>query len=505
MKYLVFTRVFFFLILLSGNVYAVADDLITKQIVINVKQAGTLSTHIGNSKKNKITDLKLTGELNGTDFLFIREMAGAPSIAIEPIGNAGNLKHLDLSDAKIVSGGSSYFSYDQYNYCHTKDDVIGKSMFYGCAGIEDLIIPTNVTSIDDGAFASCYSLTKLTIPSGVTSIGCGAFQMCKNLAQVNIPSGVSTIDINTFRDCSSLTKLVIPSSVAKINDGAFEDCTNLTDLVIPYNVISIGNSAFKNCCSLTKLVIPSSVTYIGNCAFQNCSNLNNIAIPSSVNFFGLNALNHCEKLTEINYYIYDKLEDYLTKGHPDFYVDKKIKYYINDREIVNLDIPTGVTVIGYNAFYNSNNLTSLTIPSGVTSIDENAFKGCEGLTCLKLPSSITSLGENAFNGCCGLTSIYAYMSDPHNISSSVFKEVDKQHCILYVPKDTYQSYWLADGWGEFTNIVELDVTGIKNMLYFKKSTKTKYFSPDGHCLTAPTKGVNIVKYNNGSVRKEMMK
>ena len=178
MKYLVFTRVFFILILLSGNVYAVADDLITKQIVINVKQAGTLSTHIGNSKKNKITDLKLTGELNGTDFLFIREMAGAPSIAIEPIGNAGNLKHLDLSDAKIVSGGSSYFSYDQYNYCHTKDDVIGKSMFYGCAGIEDLIIPTNVTSIDDGAFASCYSLTKLTIPSGVTSIGCGAFQMC---------------------------------------------------------------------------------------------------------------------------------------------------------------------------------------------------------------------------------------------------------------------------------------------------------------------------------------
>ena len=56
MKYLVFTRVFFILILLSGNVYAVADDLITKQIVINVKQAGTLSTHIGNSKKNKITD-----------------------------------------------------------------------------------------------------------------------------------------------------------------------------------------------------------------------------------------------------------------------------------------------------------------------------------------------------------------------------------------------------------------------------------------------------------------
>lgn len=54
MKYLVFTRVFFILILLSGNVYAVADDLITKQIVINVKQAGTLSTHIGNSKKTRL-------------------------------------------------------------------------------------------------------------------------------------------------------------------------------------------------------------------------------------------------------------------------------------------------------------------------------------------------------------------------------------------------------------------------------------------------------------------
>ena len=124
MKYLVF----FILILLSGNVYAVADDLITKQIVINVKQAGTLSTHIGNSKKNKITDLKLTGELNGTDFLFIREMAGAPSIAIEPIGNAGNLKHLDLSDESIYF--RSKYKEELIEEKFIKDSKRGKFIFF---------------------------------------------------------------------------------------------------------------------------------------------------------------------------------------------------------------------------------------------------------------------------------------------------------------------------------------------------------------------------------------
>ena len=53
-----------------------ADDLITKQITIKLDEAGTLPDKIGSTKKYQITNLKIIGEINGTDLRFIRNMAG---------------------------------------------------------------------------------------------------------------------------------------------------------------------------------------------------------------------------------------------------------------------------------------------------------------------------------------------------------------------------------------------------------------------------------------------
>ena len=53
-----------------------ADGLITKQITIKLEKAGTLPDKIGSSKKYKITNLKIIGEINGTDLTMISEMAG---------------------------------------------------------------------------------------------------------------------------------------------------------------------------------------------------------------------------------------------------------------------------------------------------------------------------------------------------------------------------------------------------------------------------------------------
>jgi len=45
-------------------------------ITLHVATAGTLSSLIASNVKYEITDLTLTGNLNGTDIRFIREMAG---------------------------------------------------------------------------------------------------------------------------------------------------------------------------------------------------------------------------------------------------------------------------------------------------------------------------------------------------------------------------------------------------------------------------------------------
>ena len=97
---------FMFLLLGCLSLYAADNDLITEQITIELEKAGTLPGRIGGSKKYKITNLKIIGEINGTDLKMIRDMAGRTA---ESNSTDGKLSVLDLSEAKIVEGGDYYY------------------------------------------------------------------------------------------------------------------------------------------------------------------------------------------------------------------------------------------------------------------------------------------------------------------------------------------------------------------------------------------------------------
>lgn len=97
-----------FMVLGSLSIQA-ADGLITKQITIKLDEAGTLPNKIGSTKKFQITNLKIIGEINGTDLQMIHEMAGNDGTDMWNSSTNGMLSVLDLSDAKIVKGGDYYF------------------------------------------------------------------------------------------------------------------------------------------------------------------------------------------------------------------------------------------------------------------------------------------------------------------------------------------------------------------------------------------------------------
>ena len=288
-----------------------ADDLITRQITIKLDKAGTLPDKIGSSKKYKITNLKIVGEINGTDWRLIRDMASEDDYG----RTKGKLSTLDLSDAKIVGGGNSYINIDGNSY-YTSNDKLGNYAFY---------------------------------------------------------------------DCGVLTNLTIPSSVT-----------------------SIGESAFSGCSSLTNLY----------------------------------------------YIIDDEFETYLSKGHPYIGVNCGIEYYLNDKKI----------------------------------------------TSVVIPSTITEMGKYAFQNCRDLTSVYVSWSTPIS-AYDTFSEADLGNCTLYVPQGTEQDYFLADVWGYFGNIVEYDPTGIDKVTTSTDAKELSRYSVNGQRLSAPAKGLNIVKYSDGSVNK----
>ena len=311
-----------FMLLGSTAILAADDGLITRQITLELDEAGTLPDRIGENQKNLITNLKIVGKINGTDLKFIREMAGCDVNGKE---TDGKLSILDLSEAKIVEGGSAYYSDRDDGFIYTSNDKLGDYVFNGCSG-----------------------LTSLTLPSSVTKIGC---------------------------------------------------------------------YALFNCIGLTSLTLPSSVTEIGELAFLNCRGL-----------------------------------------------------------------------------------TNFTIPSGVTSIGSGAFFSCYGLISLTIPSSVTAIGSMAFNGCSSLTSIYAYMEKLPETGSNPFLGCDAKNCTVYVPKGTYDDY----RWSEFSyfdNIVEFDATGIDKVATSTNAKEVSRYSANGQRLSAPAKGLNIVKYSDGSVKK----
>ena len=218
-----------------------------QQITLHVERAGTLHGMINASRLPYITDLKLTGELNGTDISFIRTLVKK------------NLRFLDLSEARIVEGGAIYYS----NY-RTSNDIIGSYMFY---------------NPDYSPISPC-AISKINLPNSVTGIEEGAFKSCTRLTDINIPNSVTSIGPETFKSCTSLTDINIPNSVTSIERSTFSGCTSLTDINIPNSVTSIGEQAFYNCDNLKSVYMNASTPpFIGSQAFHNISKDLTIYIP----------------------------------------------------------------------------------------------------------------------------------------------------------------------------------------------------------------------------------
>ena len=105
-------------------------------------------------------------------------------------------------------------------------------------------LPANM--VDSPYFPECYSLQEISIPSGVTSIASSAFDRCYSLKKIEIPDTVQTIGQNAFRHCYSLEEITIPEGVTQIGKLAFGDCTSLRTLHLPSTLTKFDTVLYNN-------------------------------------------------------------------------------------------------------------------------------------------------------------------------------------------------------------------------------------------------------------------
>ena len=402
----------------------IEGNIVTK----NVATAGTLSTLISDAEKNTITVLTLTGNLNGTDLLFIREMAGNN---VKGVPTAGTLQYLDLSGATIEAGGDAYIDLD-YTYIDLGNNVklydfipgaktsvantFGDYLFAGCQQLKSVKTPANLISIGERVFEGS-GLTNIDLNSGLETIIYGAFWFTK-LSSITIPNTVTAIGANgwienpfAYNDNLTSICLEVENDRYSMSDGGklLIDNDNhavvcaLGNEAIPEDITTIGSNAFCNRPELVSYIIPEGVTTLTDPSYPNIGN---------------NTFSQCANLESIV-------------------------------------IPEGITVISNSAFKECPKLNNVTIPSTVTRIGDFAFKET-GLTKITIPASVTYIGEESFANNQKLATVISLISDPSTITlkANAFAQQSGKIKTLYVPTGTTAAYTTA-GWDAyFTNIID---------------------------------------------------
>ena len=125
---------------------------------------------------------------------------------------------------------------------------------------------------------------------------------------------------------------------------------------------------------------------------------------------------------------------------------------------------------------------------------------------MSFSKNLTVIGGSAFEGCKELTSVTAEMKIPAKIEENTFDTETMLDATLYVPQGCIEKYENADYWRYFQVIKEIGTqTGIDSATTSDAAKEVARYGINGQLLNGQAKGLNIVKYSDGTIKRVMVK
>lgn len=227
--------------------------------------------------------------------------------------------------------------------------------------IKKIVVEDSIEVIGRNAFGDLESVKSVELPENLKKIRYGSFAYCKSLEEITLPEGLTALGSGTFAACYKLKSINIPGSITSwcegrdsfdTEDGHFTQCKSLKEVTIPPQLSKIYSDMFSDCTSLEKVNMHSGITEIDNHAFEKTA-------------------------------------------------------------IRSIDIPKGLTRIGYDAFLGCENLVSIVLPESLNNLGNNVFTNCTGLKNIvflnnEAKGADVYCGSPLFTGCSDELKLWVY-------------------------------------------------------------------------------------------------
>ena len=298
----------------------------------------------------------------------------------------------------------------------------------------------NVTAIANNS--TIPNATSVTMPNTIVLIEANAFKG-KNLRSIMIPSSVTTVEDGAFSQMAALTTInVAPGNTHFYsNDGVLIEKIGSNDWVASYPVAKTG----------TEYAVPEGIYGVRTGAFQCAANLIKLTLPaslkespSSAEFTGYSS---AAKLANIE----------VAAGNTAFKSIDGVLVSLDGKKLIAYPnakpgaasslpayqgvigqpsasvykIPDGVEIVGQAAFAQVNGLTAIEL-NEVKKLEKGAFDKQTKLRNVRLGSSVDTIEEGAFGGNQNLTAFDVDPLNPNYTSDDgVIYNADKTELVLF--------------------------------------------------------------------------
>ena len=196
-----------------------------------------------------------------------------------------------------------------------------------------------------------------------------------------------------------------------------------------------SSGTFYGCKSLSDVNLHEGLTYIGRSAFAQCTSLALIDIPSSVTVIGWNSF----------------MGSAISSVNAPGATEIRQGAFTDCANLRTISAPI-VTTIGQNAFMGCSSLEQLLLPLCET-IGNVTFRNCTSLTLLEIGANIKSIGTYQFGDYTAvmppnLWAIVVRATTPPTLGSNGWYGTT---CPIYVPDASVEAYKAATNWSAYAS------------------------------------------------------